>query len=172
MRGDAADFRFDKPFDAVFSNATFHWVRPPEAAARCVRDALRPGGRFVAEFGGRGNVRGILAALGTAAGRLGVTLVPPAWYFPGLAEYATLLEGVGLEVTYATLFDRPTPLEGEEGLRDWLAMFARSTLDAVPAARREEFLRKTEKAARPALSTEGGWMADYRRLRVVAVRGD
>src|SRR5690242_15677096 len=50
--GDARRFAFAKPFDAVFSNAALHWVREPEAAIACIRDALKPGGRFVAEFGG------------------------------------------------------------------------------------------------------------------------
>ena len=170
VQGDARDFRFAEPFDAVFSNAVLHWVRPPEAVARCVRDALRPGGRFIAEFGGRGNVRAVVAALGAAAGQLGLRLEGPAWYFPGVGEYAALLEAAGLEVTFAALFDRPTPLEGEGGLRDWVAMFARGVLDAVPAGRREEFLRAVETAARPTLYRDGTWTADYRRLRVVAVR--
>ena len=49
------------------------------------------------------------------ASRLGQEMENP-WYFPGIAEYATLLEGCGLEVRYALLFDRPTPLDdGETG---------------------------------------------------------
>jgi trans-aconitate methyltransferase len=170
VRGDARDFAFDQPFDAVFSNATLHWVRPPEAAARCVRDALKPGGRFVAEFGGRGNVRAVAAALRAAAERLGLPPQEPPWYFPGVGEYAAVLEGAGLEVRLASLFDRPTPLEGEGGLRDWVAMFGRALLEGVPAGRREEFLGAVEDAARPTLFRDGGWTADYRRLRVVAAR--
>jgi len=170
VQGDGRDFRFAEPFDAVFSNATLHWVRPPEAVARRVREALRPGGRFVAEFGGRGNVRAVAEALRAAAERLGLPPELPDWYFPSVGEYAAVLEQAGLEVRFAVLFDRPTPLEGEGGLRDWVAMFGRSVLDAVPAGRREEFLRAVEDAARPVLFRDGGWFADYRRLRVVAVR--
>jgi trans-aconitate methyltransferase len=169
VQGDAREFAFAEPFDAVFSNATLHWVRPPEAVARRVRDALKPGGRFVAEFGGAGNVRYVVDALHTAAGRLGLEPNVPDWYYPGVGEYATLLEKAGLEVRFATLFDRPTPLEGEDGLRDWLRMFVGAALDVVPEGRREEFLRAVEDAARPALFRDG-WFADYRRLRVVAVR--
>jgi trans-aconitate methyltransferase len=168
--GDARDFAFGEPFDAVFSNATLHWVRPPEAAVRCVRDALKPGGRFVAEFGGRGNVRAVAAALMDAAARLGMPPEEPAWYFPGIAEYAILMEASGLEVRLASLFDRPTPLEGAGGLRDWVAMFGRAWLEAVPQGMREDFLQAVEDAARPTLFCAGVWTADYRRLRVVAVR--
>src|SRR2546423_15463085 len=53
---DARDFHFDEPFDAVFSNAVLHWIKEPERVIVCLRRALKPGGRFVAEFGGRGNV--------------------------------------------------------------------------------------------------------------------
>src|SRR5439155_15097016 len=123
VAGDARDFAFDQPFDAILSNAALHWVKPPERVIACVAGALKPGGRFVAEFGGRGNVRAIAAALARAAEAVGLRDWQPAWYFPGLDEYAALLEAGGLEVTFATLFDRPTPLQGEEGMRQWVAMF-------------------------------------------------
>jgi hypothetical protein len=79
-----------------------------------------------------------------------------------------VLERAGLEVTFATLFDRPTPLEGEGGLRAWCAMFGGHYLARVPAERRDECLRRVEDATRPALFRDGRWEADYRRLRVVA----
>jgi trans-aconitate methyltransferase len=172
VHGDARDFHFKEPFDAVFSNATLHWVRPPEAVVGRVVAVLVPGGRLVAEFGGRGNVRAIVAALRAASERLGLKGEVPPWYFPSVAEYATLLESAGLEVRLATLFDRPTPLEGPGGLRDWVAMFARPVLEGVPADQREQFLAALEESARPELFREGGWVADYRRLRVVAVRAE
>jgi trans-aconitate methyltransferase len=172
LAGDACQFAFEEPFDAVFSNATLHWVRPPEAVLQCVRAALKPRGRFVAEFGGKGNVLQTVAALHRAAQQLSLPIAVPAWYFPGVAEYASLLEAVGLEVRFATLFDRPTPLEGDTGLRDWVRMFGASVLESVPPERREEFLRAVETAARPALFHDGQWTADYRRLRIVAVRVD
>jgi trans-aconitate methyltransferase len=170
IQGDARDFSFAEPFDAIFSNAVLHWIRPPEAVIQCVRDALRPGGRFVAEFGGRGNVGRVLAVLSETAERMGLTPDLPHSYFPSLSEYATLLEGAGLEVRSAVLFDRPTPLEGADGLRDWVKMFRGPTLDSIPAERREDFLQAVEEAARPELFRDGGWVADYRRLRITAVR--
>jgi trans-aconitate 2-methyltransferase len=42
--------------DAVFSNATFHWIRDHEALFRALRTVMRPGARLVAQCGGRGNV--------------------------------------------------------------------------------------------------------------------
>jgi trans-aconitate methyltransferase len=170
VQGDAREFFFAEPFDAVFSNAMLHWILQAGQVVTRIRDALKPGGRFVAELGGRGNVREIVAALRSAAAALGLPVTEPRWYFPGIAEYAGLLEAAGLEVRFAHLFDRPTPLEGAEGLRNFVRMFANVALDSVPAARHDEFLAAVEAAARPTLFRDGVWSADYRRLRVVAVR--
>jgi trans-aconitate methyltransferase len=167
---DARQLDFDGQFDAVFSNATLHWVPEADRVAAGVARALRPGGRFVAEFGGRGNVAAVVAALRAAAERVAGVAVESPWYFPSVGEYAVLLERHGLEVTFAALFDRPTPLEGADGLRRWVEMFGGPYLDRVPPDRRAAFLDAVEAAGRPALSRDGGWVADYRRLRVVAVR--
>lgn len=167
---DVRDFRPDRPYDAVFSNAVLHWVRPPEAAVRTMHDALRAGGRLVVEFGGRGNVAAIVAAIGRPAADLFPSIRLPDWYFPGVAEYSGLLEAAGLEVRSALLFDRPTPLQGPDGLRGWVQMFAADTVAAIAPERREEFFLRMEDDLRPQLFHDGQWVADYRRLRVMAVR--
>lgn len=170
--GDARAFVFAAPFDAVLSNAVLHWVREPERVIACVRAALRPGGRFVAELGGRGNVRILAGALEAAAASAGGGPFVSPWYFPSLGEYAGLLERGGLEVTQALLLDRPTPLQGKDGLRNWVAMFAGEYLAGLPTDRRDAFLQRVEEAARPALCPDGTWFADYRRLRLLAWRRD
>jgi trans-aconitate 2-methyltransferase len=167
---DARNFACDEAFDAVFSNAALHWIREPEQVIRSVYHALKPDGRFVAELGGKGNVQTIATALDRAARRLGHGPCESAWYFPGIAEYATLLERGGLEVTLALLFERPTQLEGEQGLREWVRMFAGWFLERIASTQRAEFLRLVEEEVRPLLYREGHWYADYRRLRVVARR--
>ena len=168
--GDARDFDLGEWFAAAFSNAVLHWVKEPEPVIACVRRALRPGGRFVAELGGRGNVRAIVAGLADAARTIGLGAWEHPWYYPGIGDYAPLLERAGLEVTDASLFDRPTPLEGEEGIRHWVTMFAGDLLDRVPSDDREAFFRRLEAVLRPALYCQGTWFADYRRLRIVARR--
>src|SRR5262249_12224499 len=87
VQADARQFTFAEPFDAVFSNAALHWVREPQRVIRCIREALKPGGRFVAELGGKGNVQTIAHALRAAAEQLGLPLAESPWYFPGVAEY-------------------------------------------------------------------------------------
>lgn len=150
---DAANYRDSQPFDAVFSNAALHWIKPPESVVESMSRALKPGGRFVAEFGGKGNIASILDA----------TRHNP-WYFPGIAEYSSMLERHGLEVTQAALFDRPTPVEGESGLREWLQMFYKPSLSS-------EVVENAERKLRPKLFRDGTWTIDYRRLRIVAKRG-
>ena len=60
---DARSLPYTEQFDAVFSNAALHWIKEAEQVVQGVSRALKPGGRFVAEFGGKGNVQAILAAV-------------------------------------------------------------------------------------------------------------
>ncbi|MCW5849050.1 MAG: methyltransferase domain-containing protein [Anaerolineae bacterium] len=169
---DAADFQVDEPFDAVFSNAALHWMRRPADVIRCVWNALKPGRRFVAEMGGQGNIQTIVEAVTEAMAQVGLDAAPlNPWYFPSLAEYAGLLERQGFEVSFAWLFDRPTLIDGgEAGMQQWLAVFCKDFLAAVPEAQREAVVRAMEDRLRPRLFRDGAWVADYRRLRIVAVK--
>ena len=167
---DARSLTFSAEFDAVFSNAVLHWILEAAKVVEGVFRALKPGGRFVAEFGGKGNVYNVVAALENALTQLGVS---PAganiWYYPSIAEYASLLESHGLEVREAVLFERPTKLEdGERGLANWITMFGASFLQRIPESGRADFLRAAENAARPALWKSDHWELDYRRLRIAA----
>jgi hypothetical protein len=92
------------------------------------------------------------------------------WYFPTIAEYAGELERRGFDVTFATLFDRLTPLEGEEGMRNWVRMFGGVFLNAIRPSDQDRFFQSVEWRTRPALHRDGKWHADYRRLRVVAYK--
>ncbi len=157
--GEATDFSVGEAVDAVFSNAVLHWVRDARASAECVARALRPGGRFVLEMGGRGNTQTLLDMVCEVVGPVEIP-----WFFPSVGEYAAVLESVGLEVRMATLFDRPTEVEGENGLEDWLVMFGSSMNLSVE--QRGEIARRL----RGRMYRDGKWILDYRRLRMVAVR--
>lgn len=65
VKGNATDFSVDHPFDAVFSNAVFHWIDRNKQLEmlKCVNQALKPGGKFVFEFGGHGNCQQIHQAM-------------------------------------------------------------------------------------------------------------
>jgi trans-aconitate methyltransferase len=167
---DARDLSLPETFHAVFSNATLHWIKEPERAVEGIARVLRPGGRFVAEFGGKGNIAGLMAAVERAWPKTGPARpMPYPWYYPSLAEYASLLENHGLEVTYGLLFDRPTPLEdGERGLRHWLEMFGSAITETLPKDMKEKLWEKVQREARTSLFRDGRWVLDYRRLRVAA----
>lgn len=169
---DAADFSLPEQFDAVFSNATLHWVMRAEAAVVCIARALKPGGRFVAEFGGKGNTDRIIAAVTSAVRELTQTEVKHGWYYPSLGEYAALLEKHGLAVREARLFDRPTALDGADGLRNWLTMFGAKMLQNLSDEIRQEVFRLAEDKLRDTQFINNEWFVDYRRLRVVADKTD
>jgi len=158
---DAALFRADQPFDAVFSNAALHWMKPAKPVVAAMSAALRDGGRLVAEMGGKGNIASVMEALEMVLGRERVEELSP-WYYPSVGEYASLLERHGMAVTSAALFKRPTRMDGQGGLREWMEMFGtRFKVDERGLSRMEEHLR-------PRLYREGAWWIDYVRLRVVA----
>jgi trans-aconitate methyltransferase len=172
LLADGRDFTLPEPVDAVFSNAALHWMpRPAEVIAR-VRAALRPGGRFVAELGGAGNIGAILEAFAAALAEAGLPGTPNPWYFPTPGQYASLLEAGGFRVARMEHFARPTPLTGgDHALADWLAMFGRSLTAAVPPDLKTRVVERTAELAAPRLRRDGRWVADYWRLRFVALAG-
>lgn len=133
-------------------------------------DSLHPGGRFVAELGGAGNVSAIVDAVLSELSSRGYDAEHP-WYFPTMGEYITKLEAHGFEARYATLFDRPTELdEGADGLAAWLDMFGASLLSSLSNHERQAIIAAVEDRLRDDHFENGVWIADYRRLRVVATR--
>ena len=170
--GDGHDFSVADAYDAVFSNAALHWMsRSPDTVISNVREALIPGGRFVAEMGGAGNCAELTAALATAWREFGLREPDLPWYFPTPAEYARKLENDGFIVRLLEYFDRPTPLdECPRGAADWVRMYAGSLLKGLPTDLVEPLLQRVNVLAAPALRRETGWMADYVRLRFAAVR--
>ena len=169
---DALTFEADEGFDAVFTNATLHWIQDPIRLTMRIHAALKSGGRFVGEFGGKGNLRRLLGAFRAAVDAAGAS--PPllnSWYFPSVQEYRVLLEQHGFRVVNATLFDRFTPLAGgENGLQAWMGMFVKWFFQEMTIKQQGRVLAEMESRLRPALYRNGTWFADYRRLRFHAVR--
>ncbi|MCP5374307.1 MAG: methyltransferase domain-containing protein [Hyphomicrobiales bacterium] len=167
MDGQALDF--EAAFDAVFSNAALHWMSAdPDAVIAGVARALRPGGRFVGEMGGAGNVARISAALVDAFDRRGLDgrdAFP--WFFPAAEDYARRLGRAGFAVRSMELIPRPTTLPGD--IAGWLETFAESWLLRLPEAGRSAFVDEVRTALEPHLRGDDGiWRADYVRLRFAA----
>jgi|SRR5262249_41095812 len=170
---DATQLKFEAGFDAVFSNAVLHWIPESETVVSGIARALKPGGRFVAEFGGKGNIKTLVSAFHKAFAALGIREpegVSP-WFYPGIAEYSTLLEKHGLEVREASLFDRPTVLEdGTRGLENWIRVFRQTFIEKMGEEAAAKWIREVERTSRPQLFQDGDWVLDYRRLRLAAVK--
>lgn len=160
---------FEREFDAVFSNAALHWMRRPADVLAGIARALRPGGRFVAEFGGFANVAAIRTALHAVLAHHGIDgAARDPWFFPGVEEYGTLLTAAGLRAEYLQLIPRPTPLP--TALEGWLGTFANPYFTDIDPARRATLTTEVIALLRPILCDgEGRWTADYTRLRVRAV---
>ena len=169
--GDARELRFNAEFDAVFSNAVLHWIPQAKQVISGVAQTLKSGGRFVAEFGGKGNIRRLVEGFHRAFSVLGMREpdgVSP-WFYPSVAEYASLLEKHGLEVREASLFDRPTKLEeGEHGLENWIRLFRQTFLEEMGEENAQRWIREVERQCRGELFKNGSWELDYRRLRIAA----
>ncbi len=168
--GSAESLPFaDHSFDAVFSNAVLHWVRDQDAMMAEVRRVLKPGGRFVAEMAGHGNVAAIRVAFMATLTRHGCSDPEEGVNcYPTPAAYQRRLERDGFQVERIALIPRPTPLP-ESGMEGWLRTFRRGVLEGVPEALREMVVQETAALLVPVLrDDEGNWTADYIRLRFIA----
>ncbi len=159
----------DHTFEAVFSNAALHWVRGQDEMLSEVHRVLRPGGRFVAEMGGHGNIAAIRVAFAAVLSHLGYAgLGERGNYYPTAESYSSRLERHGFTVEKILLFPRPTPLN-DSGMTGWLNTFYRGALDSLPESMRDTAIEETVALLAPALRDhDGHWTADYVRLRFVA----
>lgn len=168
--GDAEALSFEsRSFDAVFSNAALHWVRDHDAMLSGVKRVLKPSGRFVAEFGGFGNIAAIRVAMRTAIERFGFDgSKDDVNYYPTPEIYTRCLEQHGFAVERIALIPRPTPLP-ESGMSGWIRTFRRGVLESLPQEVRDDVVNEAVRLLAPALrDEEGNWIADYVRLRFIA----
>jgi ubiquinone/menaquinone biosynthesis C-methylase UbiE len=169
---DAIDLGYSTEFDAVFSNATLHWIKQPKLALASIYRSLKSSGRFVAEFGGKGNVQLITNEIINQINLSGFAFSTEQfpWYYPSISEYTSLMEEAGFRVTFAEHFDRPTPLDGENGLRNWIKMFGMNFFEGIDEQKTESIITKVENNLKGILYIEGKWIADYKRIRVIGVK--
>jgi SAM-dependent methyltransferase len=168
--GDGRRLGFDAEFDAVFTNAALHWMGEPAPVVAGVFRALKPGGRFVGEFGGHGNIAAIRVALRAVLVARGYR-VPSVEenYYPTAEAFAAALGGGGFVVDACMIVPRPTPIAS--GMSAWLQTFRGGFIDAagVPPEKRGQVIEDTRAMLRPILAdAAGNWIADYVRLRFAA----
>ena len=169
---DAATMDYTNQFDAVFSNAALHWMKQQDKVIANIYSALKQQGRFVAEMGGKGNIASIVGALRKSMEELHLPYEEQyfPWYFPAAEEYHAMLENAGFTVQMMTLYERPTPLHGEDGLRNWLVMFSNNILQHLRNDEKELVYAKCEELLKPNYYQGNHWIADYWRLRFIATK--
>ena len=160
-------------FDACFSNAALHWMTPQDAVLRNVRSVLSDSARFVAEMGGAGNIAALDASLREGLREIGFADAPVVTnYFPSVGEQSTALEAAGFRVELITWFRRPTPLGDGTTAAAWTRHFRAASWAAVPDSEYDRLATRIDaNAADRGLLTDDGWIADYCRLRFVAIAG-
>ncbi|MDQ6606879.1 MAG: methyltransferase domain-containing protein [Actinomycetota bacterium] len=167
---DLVELELPESVDAVFSNASFHWVLDHDALFAAIHRTLKPGGQLVAQCGGRGNIDSFRQESGAVAAE------PPfAEFFAGWTQpwnYATAeetqarLQRAGFTEVSCWLEPKPTrPPEPRT--------FAKSVclvrhLDVLPAELRDEFLDRVMER----VIARGGApvVLDYVRLNIIARR--
>ncbi|GAB5399219.1 MAG: class I SAM-dependent methyltransferase [Aureisphaera sp.] len=170
---DAGNFGFNEKFDSIFSNATLHWVKDYKGAIKCMYDNLKPNGKVVLEFGGKGNVQTIVHELRNSLkvrsydSQSNLDL----WYFPSIGEYSTELESAGFRVLFAEHYDRSTELADEHsGIKDWISMFAANFFVGVAEKHIEEIKNEVQESVKEKCLINGKWFADYKRIRIIAIK--
>lgn len=167
---DATKLPFENYFDTVFSNAVFHWIPNQEKLLHSVCNSLKNNGTLLCEFGAKNNISEIETAFEKVLEQMGDSYFSP-FFFPSKEEYKLLLDQAGFEVKQIIEYDRPTPLaDGEKGLRNWISQFFASDLLKFSDEQKEQVLFETEKLCKNSLWKKDQWIADYRRIQIIAVK--
>jgi trans-aconitate methyltransferase len=171
INADAKDYQLDKKFDAIFSNAVLHWIPQADKVIQNANRHLKVGGRYVVEFGGKRCNYSIVNTLQKQLNEANFDYpsIESMLYFPSISQYSKLLENNGFEVNLALLFDRPTELKGGiNGLPDFIEMFLNWLFKNVSDSDKSSIIEKTIDILKPQIFNGTSWIADYRRIRIVA----
>eukprot|EP00904_Undaria_pinnatifida_P000999 jgi/Undpi1/108/HiC_scaffold_1.g00108.m1 len=191
VKGDEAQLGgIDHPpataaFDAVFTSSALHWIKKQHTVIEGAKRVLRPGGRFVGEFGGHGTLAALRVAMHAALSRRGLDpLELDPWHFPTVREYGRVLEAAGFIVDNIEVVPQSITLPAGTGMKGMLSTFFQDFLSTLPhdhscgpSDTDENGLSSSEAAVideavatlQPALCDEDGiWTADYVTLRFEA----
>jgi trans-aconitate 2-methyltransferase len=160
------DLDLDEAVDAVFSNATFHWILDHHKLFERLHTALRPGGALEAQCGGIGNLDEFLNSLENVNGdeRFApyVRGVASTWNFASPGDTELRLQTAGFEEEQCWLEER---IEKPRDPREFLTTVCLGPhLDRLPEHLHEQYLDTVlEYIPRPLT-------LDYMRLNISAKR--
>ncbi|HEY5196639.1 MAG TPA: methyltransferase domain-containing protein [Solirubrobacteraceae bacterium] len=148
---DLLELSLDEELDAAISTATFHWIADHDRLFARIRAVLRPGGAFVAQCGGRGNIDRVrrLAARVTAQPDYVAHFDgwPGPWHYTGPEETSRRLQNAGFDVDRCWLEPAPvTPPRPREFLE---TVICAPYLERLPRELRDPFLDEIEAGLRP-----------------------
>lgn len=171
INADAVTYIFKDKFDIVFSNAVLHWVEKDKhpQLLQTIYNNLKTDGLFVCEFGGYNNINSIVSALRQEVEKLGHN-TKDFGYFPTAEEYEKLLTEAGFTVEHIQLYDRPTPLYGENGIKDFITMFLGQYLQGIDLITQNNIISNVEHILKPKLYKDNAWVADYVRIQFKAIK--
>ena len=167
----ATNLTYENKFDAVFSNAVLHWVLEPKTAIKNINKALKERGRFIAEFGAEGNVANIVNAMKRVFKKHPeFKEYKDIWYFPTISEYKKLLEENGFRVEYIKSIPRATSIDD---INNWIDLFTKDLTKSLNNEQIKIFKSEVKEILKKSnYSKKEGWIADYVRLRVKAIKID
>ena len=168
-RADLLELEVGEPADLVLSTATFHWIKDHDELFGGLAAVLKPGGRFVAQCGGAGNIARVRDAAGEVMEeerfRPYFEGWEDPWNFADPEETRGRLEETGFEDVEAWLHEEPTGFGSVEELARYLKTVVLGRhLEALPEGEGEAYADAV--AAR--LGEEGPLVVDYVRLNMFA----
>lgn len=165
---DALELRDINQWDVIFSNAAFHWIDDHDLLLNTIHSSLKPSGKLICEFGAEGNIQTIMDAFNFSMKKLGKNNVA-TFNFPSVDVFSFLLEKNNFKIDAITAYDRPTALKnGKYGLQNWLQQFLATPLQAMPQELQHQLVADVENQTKATLWHNDQWVADYKRLRVIA----
>ncbi len=140
--GDLLELEVAEPVDAILSTATFHWILDHERLFARLHAALRPGGRLVAQCGGRGNIdvlRGVAnEVLAHEPYAAHFRDWRPPWNYAGPEETRGHLLGAGFASAECWL--QPAPQQPEHPRAFLSEIVLGPHYQQLPAELREQFI--------------------------------
>ncbi|HEU4706328.1 MAG TPA: methyltransferase domain-containing protein, partial [Solirubrobacterales bacterium] len=163
---DLVELTLPEPVDLVFSTATFHWIGDHDRLFRQIRLGLRPGGRLVAQCGGKGNVARHTEAIAAVAAdsEYGqhLTQAKGLWNFASPEETEPRLNAAGFSDIRCWL--QPKPVQPSRPLEFISTVTLGPLLDQLPEEKRRPF------AEAVLAEHEEPLTLDYVRLNIEARR--
>ena len=165
---DACSLQWKNYFNAVFSNAVFHFIKSQDILLDNIHKVLAANGLLVCEFGASGNISNLLDAVAETCTKRGKHY-SLRFFYPTEEDYKSLLEKRNFSVEFISTYNLDTILkEGESGLRNWINQIFNIEMEWFDISEREKALNEIETVLRPSQWDGANWHLDNRRLKVVA----